>query len=384
MEIAAFIEAFERSVKTNDFVKLTLSKPLHKSDALKNIYIRLITIKTEKRFSFTYRNISNDAVKNYPISEGITVLKEELNLFRAATLFTLTEDLSILFSKKRKTHLQRSNPTFKNKPPESHDLPRKRKTKDGAFMQSLGITDSNGRVIPKMADKYKQVHRYLEVIEGLIPQIDKSKTLHIVDFGSGKGYLTFALYDFLTHQKNMKVHVTGVELRPELVDFCNEVSQQIGYDNLTFKSGFIENVETPNIDMLIALHACDTATDDAILKGIVNNASLIVCAPCCHKQLRKQLKGVNHNNPMLKYGIFKERQLEMVTDTMRALLLERHAYNTKIFEFVANEHTRKNIMLVGQKTHKKPDQEMINEKLNQIKTQYQIDQYYLEEKLEQH
>ena len=131
-------------------------------------------------------------------------------------------------------------------------------------------------------------------------------------------------------------------------------------------------------DILIALHACDTATDDALGKAISANANLVITAPCCHKQIRQQLKGKEQENPILKYGIFKERQFEMVTDTIRALILEKNQYSTKVFEFISNEHTRKNVMLVGQKSNKKPDTEAIAKKIDDLKKEYHVESHYLE------
>ncbi|HRP61506.1 MAG TPA: SAM-dependent methyltransferase, partial [Vicingus sp.] len=206
-----------------------------------------------------------------------------------------------------------------------------------------------------------------EVIESLLKQTDLPKTISVVDMGSGKGYLTFALYDFLVNQKKIDATITGIEARKDLVDFCNKTAQDCGFEKLHFKHQTIQDFNTKKIDILIALHACDTATDDAIFKGIKANASLIVTAPCCHKQIRQQLKGTTTTNPILKYGIFKERQYEMVTDTLRALLLEQQHYDAHVFEFVSNEHTRKNVMLVGTKSNKKPDEILVNQKIDEVK-----------------
>ena len=229
-----------------------------------------------------------------------------------------------------------------------------------------------------MADKYRQINKYLEIIEGLITSVSLPETINIVDMGSGKGYLTFALYDFLKNEKNLTVHVTGIELRQELVDYCNKISKDCGFDDLQFVCKPIDEYTERKIDILIALHACDTATDDAIHKGIVSDAALIICAPCCHKQIRQQLKGIEQESPLLKYGIFKERQFEMVTDTIRALIMEQHHYSTKIFEFISNEHTRKNVMLAGSKSVSKNDTDAIKEKIHSLKNAYHIDFHYLE------
>jgi tRNA A58 N-methylase Trm61 len=242
----------------------------------------------------------------------------------------------------------------------------------------LGITDKDGVVIPKMADKYRQINKYLEIIESLIKNTDLPKTIAVVDMGSGKGYLTFALYDYLVNQKKMEATITGIEQRKELVDFCNKAAKACAFENLGFNSQSIQEYKAKKVDILIALHACDTATDDALNKGIAANAKLIITAPCCHKQIRQQLKGTTQKSPVLKYGIFKERHYEMLTDTIRALLLEKNQYNAKVFEFISNEHTRKNVMLVGAISSKKPKIKEINQKIDFLKKEHEIEFHYLE------
>lgn len=379
-ELTSFFENLTTSLNNDNFVKITLSKPAYKSDGLHNVYIKLITIKHTPTFSFTYHYKTNDQVKNYTLQETKSILSELLNQkFRIAILFTLKEDFTIRFSKKGKVFTQSSSPSFKNKPPKTHDQPKKQRVALGSYLNLLGITDNTGNVIPKMADKFRQINKYLEIIENLIKSSHLSKTINIVDMGSGKGYLTFALYDYLVNQKKITANITGIELREELVDICNKTAQQCDFENLHFKSQSIQNYQAKKIDILIALHACDTATDDALFKGIQAKANLIITAPCCHKQIRQQLKGQTHKNPMLKYGIFKERQYEMLTDTIRALILEKNQYNTKVFEFISNEHTRKNIMLVGQKSTKNTDIQAIDDKIDALKKEYNIEYHYLEQ-----
>jgi len=382
IELTPFFEKFDKSHGDNTFVKITLSKPAYKSDGLHNVYIRLITLKNETAFSFTYHYQTNDQVKNYSLEETKAVLSELLNnKFRIAILFTLEEDFTIQFSKKGKVSTRTTHPSFKNKPPETHDNIKKKRAELGKYLNLLGITDDNGVVIPKMADKFKQINKYLEIIENLINNTDLPKTINIVDMGSGKGYLTFALYDYLVNQRKREVSIKGIELREDLVDFCNKTAKECGFEGLSFIRQTIQEYKPKKIDILIALHACDTATDDALSKAITANANLIITAPCCHKQIRQQLKGKEQESPILKYGIFKERQYEMVTDTIRALILEKHQYNTKVFEFISNEHTRKNVMLVGQKSNKKGDEKSIEEKIEALKKDYNIEYHYLEKTL---
>lgn len=378
-EFEELINNIRESVLQNEFVKLTLSKPVRKSEALLNIYIRQITLKEKECFQFTYRYTTNDQVKNYSLQETVIELESLLlEKFRAASLFTLTHDLLVFVSKKKKVSYKKSVASFKNKLPETHDKPKEKRVELGEYLQYLGITNKENQIIPKMADKYRQINKYLEIIESLLTTVNTSKELHIVDMGSGKGYLTFALYDYLVNRKNYNVTITGIELRESLVSYCNDIAHKSDFKQLKFVAQPIQEYDNKKIDILIALHACDTATDDAIYKGLCAKAQLIICAPCCHKQVRQQVKGKEQKSPLLKYGIFKERHFEMITDTIRALILEKNNYNTKVFEFISNEHTRKNVMLVGAKSSKKNNTTEIDNKIAVLKEEYAIDTHYLE------
>jgi SAM-dependent methyltransferase len=382
MDFSNFSNTIQTRIAEDDFVKITLSKPIRKNDGLRNIYVRLIVVKEEQKLSFTYHYKTNDQVKNHSISEGIEILQEALLMnFRTAVVFTLREDLHVFVSKKKLISYKKTNPSFSNKPPVTHDKPKEKRATLGKYLYYLGVTDKANNVIPKMADKFRQINKYLEIMENLMANAKLPKKIQIVDMGSGKGYLTFALYDYLVVQRKMEVTVTGIELRKELVRYCNDVAAKCNFENLQFVCQPIESYENKKIDILIALHACDTATDDAISKGIIANAGLIVCAPCCHKDIRQQLKGQEQESPMLKYGIFKERQFEMVTDTLRALILEKKNYQTKIFEFVSNEHTRKNILLVGTKSSKENDLTLLDTKIESLKDTFGIKKHYLEGKV---
>ncbi len=382
MDFKTFSEVIQTSISADDFVKITLSKPLRKNEGLRNIYVRLILVKDVLKLSFTYHYKTNDQVKNYSVTEGIEVLQEQLmSTFRTAVVFTLREDLQVFISKKKVISYKNIAPSFASKPPVTHDKPKEKRAELGQYLHYLGVTDKENNVIPKMADKFRQINKYLEIMENLIANARLPKKIQIVDMGSGKGYLTFALYDYLVVQRKMEVTVTGIELRHELVDYCNNVAEKCNFENLQFECQPIEAYENKKIDILIALHACDTATDDAISKGIIAKAGLIICAPCCHKDIRQQLKGQEQESPILKYGIFKERQFEMVTDTLRALILEKKNYQTKIFEFVSNEHTRKNVLLVGTKSSKENDLKQLDAKIQSLKNTFGIKKHYLEGKV---
>ena len=209
------------------------------------------------------------------------------------------------------------------------------------------------------------------------------ESLHkVVDMGSGKGYLTFALYDYLHSTLGLKTQVQGVEYRKDMVDLCNQFAHNAGFEGLSFTQGTILDYEHKDISMLIALHACDTATDDAIYKGLQSSAELIVVAPCCHKQIRREIeknKAQNELKFLTKYGIFLERQAEMVTDGIRALILEYFGYKTKVFEFISDAHTPKNVLVVGIKSGINPKrQEEILQEIAQTKAYFGIDYHHLE------
>jgi hypothetical protein len=378
-----FTIQFKNSIRDRSFVKLTLSKASNKKD-LNNVYIRLITIKQVPKLSFTYHYKTNDQVKNFDIDEAETEIKSLLkDSFKIATLFTTQADIILLIPKKGKLILKKGKASFAEPLPDSHDREKNKRTAgNDTYLRVLGITDDAGNVIPKMADKFRQINKYLEIIEGLIKEAKMPAEINIVDMGSGKGYLTFALYDYLHNKLGLNVRITGIDLRNELTELCNKAASQCGFENLRFECKSIEAYKENKIDILIALHACDTATDDAIKKGISADAALIICAPCCHKQIRQQVKEKKQKHPMLKYGIFQERVFEMATDTIRALIMEKNNYETKVFEFVSNEHTRKNIMLAGIRSQKKADKKNIDEEISSIKKEYGIEFHYLEKAIE--
>jgi len=243
-EMQLFIDKLIESFANYSFVKITLSKPTYKSDGLLNVYIRLVVIKEKPTFSSTYHYKTNDQVKNFSLEELKIELSELLNKkFKAARLFTLDYDVSIQFSKKGKATLMNLSPSFSKKPPESHDKPKKKRAELGKYLHLLGIVDETGSVIPKMANKFKQINKYLEIIENLLEKTNLPSPIQIVDMGSGKGYLTFALYDFLVNQKKLSVKIVGVEKVKELVDFCNKTAKSCNFEYLTFEQNSIQGVD---------------------------------------------------------------------------------------------------------------------------------------------
>jgi SAM-dependent methyltransferase len=384
-----FILSLQKSLNDNTFVKLSLGNYKGKEENLKNIYLKRIAIKGEEKLSFTYRYKTRDIVKNYSFEESIRIVNDFLNVqFYVATLYTTAFDLLFENLHNKKFILRQNAPTNNLVPLPDHDRTKKRliSSEGKHYLTELKITDENGKVLFNSQDKYKQINHYIEILSTLIKEIPARKIIKVVDMGSGKGYLTFALYDYLTNVLNTESEVTGVEFRPELVDLCNKIAKNTGFNNLNFEQGTIENYDSSGTNILIALHACDTATDDAIFKGITSQADLIVVAPCCHKQIRRQMesgKAINQLDFLTKYGIFLERQAEMVTDGIRALILEYFGYKTKVFQFISDAHTPKNVMIVGVKNQKsKPKDEQILQIIKETKAYFGISYHHLEKMME--
>jgi SAM-dependent methyltransferase len=232
---------------------------------------------------------------------------------------------------------------------------------DAPWLRALDVTDDRGRPRPGMADKFRQIERFAELLGHLIAEAPwaPGRELTVFDMGCGKGYLTFAVSALL----GARARVCGVEARPELVDFCARTAAAEGFGpKLEFRAGTIADTPIDSADLLIALHACDTATDDALARGIAAGAGLLVVAPCCQKELRPALAAPPVLAAALRHGIFRERQAEFVTDALRAQLLEWAGYRTKVFEFISTEHTAKNTMIAGIRIRSGGDQEGDSEK----------------------
>jgi len=377
-----FFDKLKNCIDNNELIKMIVNNRRQKSIDLKSIIVTIVKLKVGNRLNFVYRHQTKDITKNYEFEEGINILKKAMeDEFYNADIYANTQNINLIISPSGKVQLKTHEPTLQPLSTFNHDRIKERLISPigNIYLRELKITNANWEVRREMSDKYKQINRYIELLEPELTEISLKDDYHIVDMGSGKGYLTFALYDYLTNTQKKNLTMTGVEFREELVDACNEIAKKAEYNKLTFVKGSIEKTELSHIDILIALHACDTATDDAIYRGISANAQLIVVAPCCHKQIRKEFNVTNELSNVVKYGILKERQAEIITDSLRAMLMEAFGYKTKVFEFVSTEHTPKNLLIVGRKTTvTKKDKEQILSNVQKIKDIYGIDKHYLE------
>ena len=389
-----FIDKLQSSLNDGSFVKLTLSKPRAKSQEpranLCNIYVKPIILKNEKMFSFTYRYERRDETKNYDAEQTLEIINQLVpNVFLNASLFTLTEDVTLLISKKGKATVMTKAVKEQREQNVQHDKVKNRLINtDNPWWFKLGLTTREGKVTADMQHKFKQICKYVEIVDGVMKNVKFDGKVRIADMGAGKGYLTFALYEYLTQRCKYDIEMEGVEIRPDLVAKINEIIKESNLKDFRFVESSIDSYQISavnsqsiahgSLDVLIALHACNTATDDAIIKGIESGAKLIICAPCCHKQIRQEMEKSKIVDPITRYGIFLERQAVMITDAIRALIMEYFGYKTQVMEFIEMEHTPKNILLVGRKSDAPVDKDAILKQIEDLKKQYGIEKHYLE------
>lgn len=374
--IENFVSEIANSIKNGTFVKLSLANYKGSEPHLQKILIRLVETKKGLRLYFLYRSETRDVAKNYDFDLGLGLIAAAFDDgFRNGHLFTTAGDLQLDISNKGKTRLNRAKPAFRQTPPLGHDREKAALVDAGSFyLKALGITDDSGRIKDKQQDKWRQINKFVEVMSGLYNKTDlrEKRSLTIVDMGCGKGYLTFAAYDYFKNTLGLNVTVSGIDIKSELVDLCNGIAKACDFDGLSFVIGKIDDFDIGMVDILIALHACNTATDDALFKGVAAKASLILAAPCCHQEIRPQIKPPPMLKDVLKHGVMLERCAEFLTDGLRSLLLERSGYSTKLFEFVSTDHTPKNNMLAATRLGQPRSPEQFQRQIDEIKELYGI------------
>lgn len=356
------------------FVKLTLSMYRGGDTALKNVMVRPVELQDGPRLSFVYRYARRDVTKNFERGEAVELLNDLVGpQFMRAHLFSTQWLSEIEFREGRPARLTEGKAVHAEPPSKSHDKERIRSiiAEKSPWLQALDVTLAGGKIARGMEAKFRQINKFVELLTSLLPETAADAALSIVDMGCGKGYLTFAAYDSL-QRAGKRCNVRGIEARPELVELCNRVARESHFDHLHFEPGDIADMALDHVDVLIALHACDTATDDAIAKGIAAGAKLILVSPCCHKELRPQLVPPPPLAAALRHGIVLERHAEFVTDALRAALLEWAGYETKVFEFIATEHTGKNLMIAATKRNDGAHREIHAEQVRELAHLYGI------------
>jgi protein-L-isoaspartate O-methyltransferase len=350
-----FFDAFNRAITDGNFEKLTLGKYRGNDATVKKLIIRPVALKSGPHLSFLWRHATRDITKNWELGKALREVDRLLGPdFRDGHLFTQTQHGQLETRDDGSVRVKIKTARTKTEAaPATHDRSKQHHIVASAgWLQELGITNSDGQPRKGQTPKFRQIQKFAEILQHLLSESALSSAaatdpIRIADMGCGKGYLTFATAALL----GKTAKVIGIERRHGLVDTCNNLARTQNLDQLQFHVGDISDTKAKagRLDVLIALHACDTATDDALAAGIEAGASLLVVAPCCQKELRSQLTPSVELAPALRHGIFQERQAEFVTDALRALLLEAVGFSTKVFEFVSTEHTAKNIMIAATK-----------------------------------
>ncbi|RKD33469.1 class I SAM-dependent methyltransferase [Thermohalobacter berrensis] len=357
-----------------------MSKLKSKKDSTyKKVTIKPVLIKDEVKIQFTYHYEKKVIHENLSFEDTIDKTNSLLgDYFRQGVLFTKDADYQILISKKGKVKILKKKPTRKkvnleHNRKKNYIIP---ENEPCPFLIRLGVMNEKGRVYSKKYKKFRQINRFLEIVSDTISSLDKRNKLNIIDFGCGKSYLTFALYYYLVDILGFEVNIVGLDLKKDVIDFCNNVASDLNYNNLKFIHGNIKDFnDFDKVDMVVSLHACDTATDDALKKAVNWNAKVILAVPCCQHELFNKI----HNptmNPMEKHGIIKERLSTLITDSLRANILEILGYSVQMLEFIDMEHTPKNILIRAIKTGNE-DSKVIDEYLK-FKKFWNLKEPYIE------
>lgn len=334
------------------FVRLTLKGKLRGGESpWRMIVVRPVLVKGRRQLQFSYFDERRDITKNYYGPQAAERLDEALAIpFSTIHLQSTAEDVVVQVTKKGKPIFHRSAPAAQRAPDLAHnrdkELPLPADQPD-PFLQTIGIMNDQGQVRPAMRDKFAQINEFLKLLEhtGELRAAEHGP-LQILDCGCGSAYLTFATHHYLNAVRGIPANLVGVDLNAEVVRKSAQHGQQLGLEGVCFRTSAIIGYQPdPPPDIVLALHACDTATDEAIAQGVLSGARLIVCVPCCHHDLNRQIEPVDPFRPLLRHGILKQRMADLLTDTFRALILRIMGYRTDVIEFVSSEHTDRNLMI---------------------------------------
>ena len=370
-----------------EFISATLSNPKNK-DGVQKVKVRPILKKDVLYFQLeSFRN--NQAFhENVEEKKACEILLEYMENMRQMQMETQRAAYTILVSKKGKVTIKSKMKKGEKKQINmSHDRKKKYELEEGVpvpFLQDLGVMTQDGKIVHAKFDKFRQINRFLEFIEDILPELDKGRELTILDFGCGKSYLTFAMYYYLRELEGFDVNIIGLDLKEDVIRHCSELARSYGYDKLHFYQGDIAGYEgVSSVDMVVTLHACDTATDFALAKAVEWGAQVILSVPCCQHELNRQIKN-EMLQPIMRYGILKERMAALITDGLRAELLESKGYETQLLEFIDMEHTPKNILIRAVKTGKKKNRESFADSMKALHVNPTLDRLlYPEESISQ-
>ena len=338
-----------RQTMNENMLRMTISGKRH-GELADKVKIRPVKLKEQLYFQTSVSDGKKEFHKNYEKAELLEQLDHWLRKdYRQLQMDTTTQSVQALVSKKGKTTVkQKIARDMRSARVLDHNRKKRYLLEEGTpipFLVDLGVMTAEGAIVRSRYDKFRQINRYLEFVEDILPELDKDRELTLIDFGCGKSYLTFALYYYLTVKKQYRIRMIGLDLKKDVMEHCQELAEKYGYDRLTFLTGDIADYDGVElVDMVVSLHACDTATDYALEKALQWNAKVIFAVPCCHHELNRQMHSTEMN-PVLKYGLIQERMAALMTDAFRADVLELEGYQVQVLEFIDMEHTPKNILI---------------------------------------
>lgn len=350
-----------KDILDRDFIRAVISGPRVKEGVLK-VRVRPVEMKGQLRFQVESFTATQAFHENLDADQAAARISDYMKEFRQMQAETVSEDCSVLISKKGKITVHRKRKAKASAAADlSHNRNKRYILEEGVpvpFLQDLGVMTQEGKIVRTRMDKFRQINRFLEFIEDILPQLDPGHELTILDFGCGKSYLTFAVYYYLHELRKYDIRIIGLDLKAEVIRHCSELAKKYGYEKLTFLEGDIADYDgVDRVDMVVTLHACDTATDYALAKAVGWNAKVILSVPCCQHELNGQFGSALSAQadrypereeklaPVMDFGLLRERFAALATDGLRAKYLEREGYETQVLEFIDMEHTPKNILL---------------------------------------
>ena len=348
------IEELLKRVLTSLLVDMVISGARGGGDFIK-IKVRPVMIRDSLYFQVSRYTDKQVFHENMTAEDALETLSGWiLHDFRQAQIRMQDEMVTVLVSKKGKATIKSKKAACIETQNLEHNRKKQYIIEEGMavpFMIDLGVMTESGKIIRTRYDKYRQINRFLEFIEDILPELPTDRTVHIIDFGCGKSYLTFAMYYYLKVLKHYDIRITGLDLKQKVIEDCQALADQYGYDGLQFLCGDIADYNgTDEVDMVVTLHACDTATDYALYKAVKWHASVILSVPCCQHELNRKMQCETLSGAF-QYGLIKERTAALMTDAMRGQLLEMKGYKTQLLEFIDMEHTPKNILIRGVKSN---------------------------------
>ena len=360
MQFEELIDTLVQRFNEGSFIQATISQPRYKSSELVKVKLKPVQLKNEIHIQFEYHYERILKHENVKLTEVRAVLQQQLEQFRQMQAEFTAEKAHIQLTKKFKVSWKTEKTATKKVADLSHNRKKNYLLDDETpypFLIRLGVQTPEGKVKKQKYDKFRQINRFVEYIDDALAYLPKDRPVRILDFGSGKSYLTFALYHYLHIEKGLDIRVTGLDLKKEVIEECNVIAKDLGYDQLEFLVGDINDYnEETAVDMVVTLHACDVATDMALARAVKWGAKVILSVPCCQHELFSQIDSPALD-VMLQHGLLKERFSALATDSIRAELLSIVGYDAQLLEFIDMEHTPKNILIRAYYTGKKPTAE---------------------------